>query len=384
MPSEHQTAHFPHDEPQSDDDSSTIYLEANSRPSFPSHEYTLTDLKREFAKVNKERLEIMNRLTSLAPLPSPEPLEKRLERLEVSLKIGTVVAHLGGHNYGPAMMEACTALKKARETGSEILIARCYYWMGRIAFKLKNFAAAYVHFKAARPCVMNEESLEGIDVEFYLGLSRSGISEEYRKRALHDHNRAIVEGWEEQNPSDRRVVVKSEKRKRDSKTWELVLRPAADRPSRGQSGQRAGTAKRKQNRGKPTVWMVHDTADLPQYRNAPGASKDATQDRKSVTKGTEWLAAQQSHPPLEGRLFTFRCYLSEISTRTRLTNIFSPQPCEVILTDEEWNFLREGLKGTHISLSYLVRERKMLSRVKRRREAEALEKQAEAAEVGDK
>lgn len=378
-PNEHPTTHHPNDEPQSDDDdTSTIYFEANTRPSSPSHEYTITNLKHEFAKVYKERLEIMNRLSPLEHPPSPEPtpLEKKLESLEVSFILVTVINYISGYNYGPARTHARTALQKAQELGNEILVARCHYWMGRIEFELQNFAAAYAYFRAAQPCVMDEMYPEGQSVKFYEEVSRSGISEAYRRRAVLEHNHSIREPTDEQGPSDRRVVVKPRKRKRERKTWELVLRPAPDRKPTG-----------KQGRGKPTVWMVHDTADLQQSRKAPQESQGEVSnppDEASGSQGMEWLAAQQSHPPLEDCRFTFRCYIRDISPRTRPTNIFPPQACEVILTTEESYYLREGLKGKPVSISYLAEEGEMLKEVKKYQEEGDLEEQKEAMKAGDK
>lgn len=362
-PNEHPTTHPPNDEPESDnDDTSTVYFDANSRPSSPSHEYTLAYLKEEFAKVHKERMEIMNRLFSLKRPPPPEPFEKRLESLEVSFMIVTVINYIGSSNYNTARREVQKALKRAHEIGDVFLVARCFYWMGRIEFELNNLAAAYVCFKTARPCVMDEVYPEGASVEFYLGLSRSGISEEYRKRALREHNRAIIEAWGEQHPADRRAVGKSnsKKRKRDRTSWDLVLRPAPDQSRQGQSGQRAGKA---------TVWTVHDTEDLQHYRRVPVEPTVKASD----SNGMEWLTAKQSHPPLEGRRFTFRCYLQDISPRTRPTNIFPPQPCEVILTDQQSKYMQEWAKDNPVSIFNLARERENYENMKRAREAEAQE-----------
>lgn len=387
-PNEHPIKHFRGGEQQSDnDDTSTIYFKAYSQPASPSQEYTTTDLKHELVKVHKERLEIMNRLASHESLPSPEPLKKGLGDLGVSFALITVIHHMSHSDYMAARYMARRALKKAKKTDDEILIARCYYWLGRIEFELRNFTAAYVYFSRARPCVMDDMNPEGEDLDFYLNFSRSGISNEYRKRVVREHNQAIVEAVEEeeQEKSQRRVVVKPEKRKRDKKTWEPVLRPAPDRSSPGQVEKK--TEKGKLGRGKPTVWMIHDTADLHQYRDQPPESKDkdsSTGDQISNPQGQGWDKAQQSQPPLEGRRFTFRCCLRELAPRTRPTNIFSPQPCEVILSPEQWDYVREGIRGKRISISYLAYEREIMRDVMRHREAEAREEQADVPKVGIK
>lgn len=362
---EHPTTEPLHNEQLSDhDDTATIYFDANSWPSTPFHQHAI-DLKRELAKVHKGRTKVMELFSSQDTLPSPEPLEKRLEQLEVSFILVTVMNYIGSSNYSQARKEAREALKIAQGIDNEILIARSYYWMGRIEFELRNYTTAYAHFKAARPCVMDEVYPEGQSVGFYLGISRSGVGEEYRKRALLEQNRAILEAAAEQDPSDLRVVVKSKKRKRGMKTWELVLRPASDRLSRGQQRYAPGKSKPKQGREKSPVWMVHDTSDLPQHRETSLNSRDGI----SHSHGMELLKRPQSHRPLEWHPFTFRCYPLGLAPRTRPTNIFPPQPCEHILTAEEWEFLQKRTKGRAISMGYLAREREMVEEIKKRQGA---------------
>lgn len=375
-PNEHSIKHLRDDKQQSDDDNtSTIYYKAHSRPAPPSHEYTTTNLKHELVKLHKERLEIMNRLSAHKSLATPEPL-KGFGDLEVSIDLIAVMHHMFHSDYMAAMYMARRAFKKARKADDELLIARCCYWFGRIAFDQRNFTTAYAYFSRSRPCVMDDANPEGADLDFYLNFSRPCISNEYRKRAVREHNLAIVEAAEEegQGKSQRRVAVEPKKRKRDKKTWELVLRPAPDRSSPGTERARG-----KLDRKKPTVWMVHDTADLHQYRDQPPKSKEKHSNAEDQICNPQ--GQQQSQPPLGGRRFTFRCYHRNLAPRIRPTNIFSQHPCEVILSPKQWDRVQDNMRGKRISISYLAYEREVFRDVMRNREAKAREEQADVSKV---
>lgn len=363
-----------------DNEQSGIYLTAvrtdsstdsQSYIQLPFYNIDIDKIQNDLLKAHKNRMDLVNLVT---PRPTPDPsrsLEKRLDQLEISLMLVTVINYIRSKHFSQAKKEAQRALKLAKDLNNEVTIARCYYWMGRIEFEQRNMPAAHEHFKAARPCVEDDEYPEGWTVEFYAGLSRSAVGEEYRKRVLLDRCHALVETASKQDRSARSAAMKSTKRKRDRKTWELVLRPSSHRFSGGKLGQRIEKSKNQHTHG-PTVWMVHDTADLPGY-------EDKSVDTKSKiphSDGMDWrtVVKSQSHPCLETRPFTLRCYPKGLAPRTRPTNIFPPQPGEIILSAQEWESLRRRAKDRAVTMGYLARERRgMTEEAERRKGSETSE-----------
>lgn len=262
------------------------------------------------------------------------------------------------------------ALSIARDLDDEILIAQCNFWLGRIELDTGHFKKAFEHFKAARPCIMDDECLEGAHVQFYMSISWSGLKGEYRERMFLEHCREILGLGED--PSDRRVEDNKKKRKRDAKTWDLVVRPSPEQ-------LRPGWVRQRQQRYsyKSTVWMVYDTADLPQHRKA----SSGPQSKKADADGMEWLKAPQGHPLLEGRQFTFRCYYRGLAPRTRPTNIFPIQPSEFVLSAEQLEIYQWWSQRRRVTMTYLEFERNMIENLMRTRKAKASEEQTETCKA---
>lgn len=370
-----------------DDSQSGIYLmvvrtdsatDSQSYIQLPFYNIDIDKIQNDLLEAHKDRMDLVHLVTCRStPEPSPS-IDKRLDQLNISLMLATVINRIRSKHFSQAKKEAQRALKLAKDLNSEIAIARCYYWMGRIEFEQRNMPAAHENFKAARTCVEDDEYPEGQTVEFYAGLSRSVVGEEYRKRVLRDHCHALLETASKQDLSACSAVMKSNKRKRDAKTWELVLRPSSHRSSGGKLGQKVEKSTENHTHG-PTVWMVHETADLPRY-------EDKSMDTKSKgphSDGMEWrtVVRSQSHPCLETRSFTLRCYPQGLAPRTRPTNIFPPQPGEIILSAQEWENLRRRAKDRTVTMGYLAREmRRMTKEAERRKESETSEsRKAESA-----
>lgn len=316
----------------------------------------IDEMRTHLQEAHKHRIEVAQELLSLQKnIPSvPPTLEKRLGLLQISFAISIVMNHLLWKQLSPAKKETKRALKIAADLEDELSIARCNYWLGRIEFEPRNMAAAHTFFKAARPCIIDDEHPEGSSLYFYLDLSKAGIGEEYRKRALLDHNHAVVKNVSKKPGSKISRTNHSHKRKRDSQTWNLVLRPA-DGPHRSQleSGMDKDQHKQSQQRKRSTVWMVRDTEDVP-----PSAKTSTIEGKQSHSDGMEWLAAAQSRPRLQQCKFTVRCYPKGLAPRTRPTMIFPEQPGENLLSADQWRALQAHFKDRVVTMSYLARERR--------------------------
>ena len=306
-------------------------------------------------EARKYRIEVTRKVMSMQQTrPSvPPSLEKRLGLLQISFALSMVMNYLLWEQFELARKEAQRALKIAEGLKDELSIARCNYWLGRIEFERQNMSAAHTFFKAARPCIIDDEHPEGSSLYFYLGLSKLGIGEDYRKRTLLDHNLAMIKSVTKEPGSTYPRIEYSRKRKRESNTWNLVLRPA-NRSQRTQPGSEGGKSQKppSQHTNRSTIWMVRDTEDMPRP-----FKKSIEETRESQSDGMEWLAAAQSRPRLEQCKFSIRCYPKGLAPRTRPTTIFSEQPIENILPSHEWQALHTRFQDRRITMSYLARER---------------------------
>lgn len=359
--------------PDSDDDAAAVYFDAPSRPCSPSlsssHRYSIDDLKHELENSRKGWLEIMELFSSHEGLPSTDAVTI-FQALQVSMDISRVAEHLEDDDYENALCLAKMTLKPAKRLNNEVLLARCYYWMGRCHFQLQNYHEAYRYFEQARPCSNDEHCLEAFDLDDFLKQARSRFDEEDRAT---DRVNAMLEAIDQKDSATLRFDTKPSKRKREVQTWDLVLRMVPKNNSSRQPTQKKGKGERIEARVKQQAWMIHDTEDLPQYPKTASKTKDVGVN----AEGLKWHQAQQSHPPLPGCPFTYRCWLNRLAPRIRHTKIFSEHACETILTPLEWRFLQKLTTGRRISLDWLARERRTdqgvkMGRIKRTNAPEKL------------
>lgn len=362
-----------------DDDTASVYFEANSRPPTPTQHCPSDDLKRELVRDQQEREGIVEIFSTRETLPSPESIARQVKRMQVTLALGTVIDEMTSKRADCGVrLVTRYALNIARDLDDEILIAQCNFWLGRIELNAGNFKNAFEHFKAARPCIMEDECLEGTYVEIYMGISWCGLRGEYRERMMLDHYREILELPEKEDPADCSGEDKKKKRKRDAQTWDLVVRPSPEQLRPGWVG-RLGSRKLKQLCDKSTIWMVYDTADLPQHRKA----SSGPQSKKADADGMKWLKAPQDHPRLEWRQFKFRCYYRGLAPRTRPTSIFPIQPWEFVLSDEQLEIYQRWSQRRHVTMSYLAFERKMFENLMEARRAKASKEQTETCKASE-
>ncbi|KAJ5194947.1 uncharacterized protein N7498_008385 [Penicillium cinerascens] len=319
----------------------------------------LTKIQDNLKQIRTRRNEVVQKMTSRR-IPSPRSgLIKRLRVFEISVILKTVINSLASSNFDLGMKEAEKALEVAQRLEDKVTLARCYYWMGRIEFKRENIAAAHAYFKNALPCVENDECAEGNFVEFWFNISRSGIGGQYRKRAVSDHNRYVVEKFGKPKPPLGSSSTISEKRKYQEQ-GEITLRAGTARDS----GRRQAQTDQRHKQNRLVPWRI------PDIDNETSDASIHCQRKFSGPAETEWPPTQ-FHPPLPWKSFTFQCYPRGLSPRTRPTKIFRPHPWEIIYTAKSWEILHQRATGKLITMTWLANERKLNGEIiyKRLREA---------------
>jgi tetratricopeptide (TPR) repeat protein len=310
--------------------------------------HKLAQIRDDIQKMRNRRNEVVQKVTSKW-IPPPRPdLIKRLKMFEASQLLINVINLLVALKFDLAMKEAKKALEIAQKLEDKVTIARCYYWMGRIEFKRENFPEAYICFKNALPCVEDNKCAEGDFVKFWFDISRSGISEQYRKRALDNHNRFLIDRFGQLTPPTHSSLTLSEKRKY-KEAYEIIFRPRPIQQSHGQQGQTESS--KQKNRLVP--WIIPDIDDEPQ-------DDTPVHCRQRFHRLAETESRQaQSHPPLGRHAFIFRCYPKGLSPRIRPTKIFRPHPFEIIHTARSWEELCQRATGKSITMSWLANERQL-------------------------
>ena len=319
----------------------------------------LTEIQDNMKKIRTRLNEVVHKMTSRR-IPSPRPgLIKQLRMFEISVILKTVINCLAGSNFDLGMKEAEKALELAQQLEDKVTIARCYYWMGRIEFKRESTAAAHAYFKNALPCIENNECAEGDFVEFWFNISRSGIGGQYRKRAVSDHNRYVVEKFGTAKPPLGSGSTLSEKRKYQERC-DVIFRTGISQ----NSGRRQAQTVERDKHNRLVPWMIPDIG------NEPSDASINCQRRFFGPAETE-SPLTQSHPPLPWKAFTFRCYPRGLSPRTRPTNMFPPHPWEIIHTEKSWEILRQRATGKFITMTWLANERKLHEKIIYKRLSEA-------------
>ena len=286
----------------------------------------------------------MQRMKSLeiilsSKLPQlPPDLTGRLGQMRINYALVTTMLYLRKGQLDQATEKAKRAFKIAQGQNDERSSSRCRYWMGRIEFQRRNLMAAQSFFAAAQPCIMNEGSLEGKTVEFYLGLSNFAVSEEYRKRALLNYQFAQLERSSQAALQGHSIAVENRKRKREAQPYNLVFRPV--RRSDRETVESTSIQRRR-------VRIVYNCKDP-----SSTSTKNPSHELDAFT--------DKSGRRLEQQTFTFRCYPVGLATRTRTTNLFPLQPGEKLLSAEQWQVLSGSIKDKVVTMRFLAQERRFL------------------------
>lgn len=141
----------------------------SQRPTFKWNESRR--IRKYFHGLRGHRAHMMGKL-SFSPPPRPTGLDKRLSQLEIRLAISAVMDSLANENIYHARKEARRALHLAYHLDDKTILARCFYWMGRIESQQRNMVAADAHFRATQLCVLDRECPESVDLAFRLDFCR--------------------------------------------------------------------------------------------------------------------------------------------------------------------------------------------------------------------
>ena len=301
-------------------------------------------------------------------IPAPLPdLLNRLKGIEISTILSTVLNCLATSNFDLGMREAKRALKLAQKLDHKKLIARCYYWMGRIEFQRGNIPVAHEYFSDAMPCIEDDKCAEGDFVEFWFKSTRPGISERSRNRAVDNHGRRVInKHGAPKLPTASRSTLPEKRQYKEPR--EFVLRPRPVQSSGEQ--QRLKTESSKRN-GRLVPWMI------PDVHNEPYETPFYLRQRFPALPETEWHPDQSYAPLLRHREFTFRCYPKGLSPRYRPTKIFRPHPLEIIFTQESWRKIRRSSKGKIITMTWLANEMDLYDKMVHKRLREMQKKYLE-------
>jgi hypothetical protein len=349
-----------------------------SRPTIPdddpSSSMSLSSLKQELDVIHKDTKVLFEDHMQFTSIPFPaRDLDKLRTNVDLSWSFVFIIEHLQHNDYARAKMEIQRAVNLAHAVDDKHSIARCNYWLGRIALQRGRFGKAYSYFHDAKPDLNGRVSSEAENVDFYLMLCTPGMSTEYRTQLLREYSQSVtnkyINGEDEVFPNSpwARRHQNPRKRKRELRDITVALRPA----KLSSSCHRRSLNLKMTQRPPPArkvVWMIRNTDDLDTNRKqepyvsiniSTDETTAAVEDRKPHTRTTN-----MNFPILEARRrkFTFRCYPIGLSgPRTRHINIFSRQPGEPALSIEEGQRLEAAMKKQKITMRYLERESEFLS-----------------------
>lgn len=318
-----------------------------------------------------------------------DSIQKSIPALRLSWAFVIILEYFQ-HDHCRAKREIRHALEIARELKDTHSIARCFYWLGRIALCQGKFHKAFYYFETAKPDLDIEISKEAETVDLYLLLCEPNVSQEYRKRLLRDYNQSVADVCSSQENQDDANDAASlrfqnpRKRKREKHDITVVFRSSSQSHPRS-NGMKDRQICHKEAPIKSHVpWIIQNTDDTIQYQPAEEVinnnileSSVPTQTPNTASKEhpSSISNSQMSFLPLarEKRNFTFRCYHVGLSgPRARSFELFPLQLGEPDLSIEEGEILQDAMKEKIVTMAYLRRERRFLmerARISGRREA---------------
>ncbi|OJJ66842.1 hypothetical protein ASPBRDRAFT_48355 [Aspergillus brasiliensis CBS 101740] len=233
-----------------------------------------------------------------------------VDKSNIRAAIVKVERYLGKGQTREAELEAQKARDLADKYEERRVIARCKYWQARVKFAQGNYDKARRLFHDCQLWIT--EYPEASTMAFYLPLCEPGLNDQDRRRMLQDaHRRA-----------NQMPPVGEVPKHRDSKrNWEDSLH-----------------------------LLSQDI--IPQSVS-----------RRRIARPKSLLDRQPEDPSglkLGGRekLFTFEVHPTGMAPRFRPTDIFSAQPYEVIVPQEQWEDFIDYHRDQSVTLSYLERERR--------------------------
>ncbi|KAJ5102023.1 hypothetical protein NUU61_004245 [Penicillium alfredii] len=194
--------------------------ESESGSATPTPFHQNPQVKRCLQEKQEHRREVLSRVLSLQIPTIPDDFIRRLDQVQVSCGLVMTMLYLKDKQTDDAEAEAKQALATAENLEEERLIARCYYWMGRIEFTRGNMATAYSHFGAAQPCILDDDYREGRDLDFYKTLCSQGERKVFQPPMDHSNIRATTL----RKPTKSAMfsmTIGSRKRKRDGRNRDM-------------------------------------------------------------------------------------------------------------------------------------------------------------------
>ncbi|KAJ5223170.1 uncharacterized protein N7469_009410 [Penicillium citrinum] len=323
----------------------------------------------------KEHIEDYMQLSSI--LFPTDGIQKSNPTLRLSWAFVTILEYFQ-HDQRKAKREIRHALELAQNLNDTHAIARCFYWLGRIAFCGGRFHKAFYYFEKAKPNLDSRISNEEDTVDLYLLLCSPSVSQEYRKRLLLEYNLSVAElcfNPENQRDANDRASLQFQscrKRKREQHDIAVIFRPSSRYHSRYKHMGDRQINQKKSHMACNVVWMIPNTDDLNKNQHPESLVNNGILDPANSEQMLHIESGEQIPSPLrtqisfiplarQKRAFTFRCYHVGLSgPRARSFGIFPLQSGEPALSIEEGNILADAMKEKIVTMAYLRRERGFL------------------------
>lgn len=187
-------------------------------------------IQRYVDALQRHRAQVISAHVPPRPTTPPTIMSRRFDRLEIRYSLGKAMDYLALKQIYHAREEVHHALQIADHTDNAQSLARCFYWLGRIEYQQRNLATAHAHFRAALLCAFDRGTPESCDVAFYLEASRPKAPENdhgHDERGPSDHGPGTHDGQPSQSAQRASSSESQRKRKRESPTWDLPLRPSS-------------------------------------------------------------------------------------------------------------------------------------------------------------
>lgn len=213
--------------------------------------------------------------------------------------------------------EAESEVQKARDLAEKYddkpVLARCRYWQARVKFAQGKYDKAYTLFCDCQLWITKQP--EASTMAFYLPLCQPGLSDQERQRLLEDAQRRAMQ------PEKMQATIEVPDNRDSKRRWEDSLH-----------------------------LLSQDTIPQPMHRRRIARPKSLLERQPEDSSGLK-LGGKQ-------KVFTFEMHPKGMATRFRPTDIFSEQPYEVIVPQEQWEDFIDYHRDQSVTLTYLERERR--------------------------
>ncbi|KGO60143.1 hypothetical protein PEX2_032820 [Penicillium expansum] len=173
------------------------------------------------------REEKLRALSSIVTNMASELTDREIVHMYYRVEVGSYLLpafnFIANENPSEAEVMVNLARESAEKSKNLLLVAKCEFWMGRVEFLRGNMRKAHEHFVKANLCAMDpKEGVECQDLNFFLDVTRHGISDHTRAVRLRAHEEAIAAHVEFDKTANNSVSTEG-KRKRPLRTWKGAL-----------------------------------------------------------------------------------------------------------------------------------------------------------------